>query len=446
MINSYNSYKKAKINWFKEVPTHWIIARLSYYAEVIGGSTPKSSNESYWNGNVHWVTTDDLGKLEGKVIKKTRRTITKDGLANCSASLLPKKSVVISSRAPIGHLGILAIDAATNQGCKGLVPIDNKIDSKFLYYYLLASKTDLQSLGSGSTFTEISSSTLKSYNIVIPELDEQVKIGEYLDHQTRLIDAIIEKKQVLIEKLKEQRQAIISEAVTKGLNPDAPMKDSGVEWLGEIPEHWEISKLKYLLSENLKYGANESALETNSNHPRYIRITDFGNDGKLKNNTFRSLPPEVAEGYLLEEGDILFARSGATVGKTFQFKDYKGKACFAGYLIKASVNKKMLSDYLYLFTKSGIYENWKNSIFIQATIQNISAEKYNNLRVTIPPKDEQQIIIDAVYNKTSSIDLIINKIQNQINKLLEFRQSIISEAVTGKIDVREWEPQVKETV
>lgn len=107
-------------------------------------------------------------------------------------------------------------------------------------------------------------------------------------------------------------------------------KDSGVEWIGEIPEHWEIKRLKYLVKEPLKYGANEPAIEENENHPRYIRITDFGNDGSLKNETFKSLPFDVASEYLLEEGDLLFARSGATVGKTFQFRNYSGNACFAG--------------------------------------------------------------------------------------------------------------------
>lgn len=139
-------------------------------------------------------------------------------------------------------------------------------------------------------------------------------------------------------------------------------KDSGIEWIGEIPEHWEVKRLKWILSENLKYGANESAELDNPEFPRYIRITDFGDDGRLKSDTFKSLPYEIAKDYMLEEGDILFARSGATVGKTFQFKNYEGLACFAGYLIKAKPNSEIAnSDYVYLFTKSSGYESWKVS-------------------------------------------------------------------------------------
>src|SRR5690606_18614873 len=116
------------------------------------------------------------------------------------------------------------------------------------------------------------------------------------------------------------KTAIINQAVTKGIDPDVPLKDSGIEWLGEIPEHWEVKRLKYVVSRKLMYGANESADEEYRENPRYIRITDFGNDGKLKDNTFKSLPPEKANDYLIADGDLLFARSGATVGKTFQFK------------------------------------------------------------------------------------------------------------------------------
>ena len=207
-------------------------------------------------------------------------------------------------------------------------------------------------------------------------------------------------------------------------------KDSGVEWIGNIPQDWDITKLKWLLKDKLKYGANESAELVDKTLPRYIRITDFDESGNIRENTFRSLPNEIAQDYLLDEGDILFARSGATVGKTFQFKNYKGKACFAGYLIKASPNtKKVLSDYLYLFTKSSSYEYWKNSIFIQATIQNIGANKYQYLDIPVPPLSKQRAIADFLNRKTTQIDTLITKKQRQIELLQEHRTAIINQAV-----------------
>ncbi len=167
-----------------------------------------------------------------------------------------------------------------------------------------------------------------------------------------------------------------------------------------------------------------------------LQITDFGKNGKLKKDTFKSLPPEKANEYLLKEGDILFARSGATVGKTFQFKNYKGIACFAGYLIKASPNPELiLSDYLYLFTKTSNYEQWKNSIFNQATIQNIGADKYAYLDITIPKVEEQKVIIDHIHKESDRIDSKIKKTKKLIDLLIEYRSALISEVVTGKVKV-----------
>ncbi|MEL7005531.1 MAG: restriction endonuclease subunit S, partial [Bacteroidota bacterium] len=122
------------------------------------------------------------------------------------------------------------------------------------------------------------------------------------------------------------------------MNPYPVYKDSGIEWIGEIPEHWEMRNLKRIISEPLKYGANEPAESIDKDLPRYIRITDFGENGELRDETFKSLSEEKAKDYLLREGDLLLARSGATVGKSFLFRGYRGKACFAGYLIKATFN------------------------------------------------------------------------------------------------------------
>ena len=237
-------------------------------------------------------------------------------------------------------------------------------------------------LGKWGTQLNLNTETVGDIHIPRPTDSEIEAIVKYLNHKTHLIDTLIEKKQKQIELLKEQRASIINQAVTKGLNPNAKMKDSGIEWLGEVPEHWNVDRLKWLIKERLKYGANESAELDDVSFPRYIRITDFSDEGTLRDETFKSLQWEKAAEYLLKDGDILFARSGATVGKTFQFKDYSGEACYAGYLIKATPNStKIESDFLYFYTKSNCYENWKNSIFIQATIQNIGADKYQNLPV-----------------------------------------------------------------
>jgi type I restriction enzyme S subunit len=212
-------------------------------------------------------------------------------------------------------------------------------------------------------------------------------------------------------------------------------KDSGVEWLGEIPENWEVKRLKFIAFEPLKYGANESAELDDVNLPRYIRITDIDEEGSLRNDTFRSLPEDVAQPYLLKTGDLLFARSGATVGKSFMYKDSWGKACFAGYLIRARINPLLAqADFVSFFTTSSIYWNWLASVFSQATIQNVNAEKYGNLFVTIPPLPEQRAIAAFLDREIAKINILIAKKERLIELLQEKRSALISHAVTKGLD------------
>jgi type I restriction enzyme S subunit len=211
-------------------------------------------------------------------------------------------------------------------------------------------------------------------------------------------------------------------------------KPSNVGWLGDIPEHWMAKRLKFVIREPLKYGANEAAELTDPELPRYIRITDVRDDGSLREETFRSLPQDVAANYLLSDGDILLARSGATVGKSFIYKPSWGVAAYAGYLIRARISNDMNADFAYLFLQSDCYWQWLNSVFIQATIQNVSAEKYANLFIPIPPIGEQRAIARFLDFKTAQIDALIAKKKMLLDKLAEKRTALISHAVTKGLD------------
>ena len=209
-------------------------------------------------------------------------------------------------------------------------------------------------------------------------------------------------------------------------------KPSGVDWIGNIPEGWEVKRLKRCLCEPLKYGANESAEYDNREWPRYIRITDIDQSGTLKEENFKSLPPQVAEEYLLKKGDILFARSGS-VGRTYLFiGDFE--ACYAGYLIRARCNNKLKPSFLRYFTLSSPYISWIDSISIQTTISNVSAEKYYSLPIPLPPLSEQVEIAGYLDKKVGEIDGIIKGYEEQIADLKAFRSSTISEAVTRGLD------------
>lgn len=432
-MERYSEYKDSGVKWLGEIPSHWEVMPIKHISKVNSGATPKTSVQGYWDGNITWVTPADF-KTDTKFVLKGNRNITSLGVKSCSTVLLPKGSLVFSKRAPIGQVSISKLPLCTNQGCFGIIP-NESMNNCFLYYSLAIHAKSFNTLGSGTTFRELSFSAFSSYKISVPPKAEQDAIVRYLDAATSKIDKAIAMQQKMIDLLNERKQIIIQNAVTKGIDENVEMKDSGVEWIGMIPKHWEISKLKYLIDAPLKYGANEASDLIDYSCPRYIRITDIDTNGKLKEETYRSLPMNKAEPYLLKKGDLLFARSGATVGKAFLFEeDYA--ACYAGYLIKAHMDlQKVLPKFVYLYTQTFAYQRWKESIFIQATIQNISGERYANMQIPMPTLEEQNNIIDMLTPKMLRFDSVISNCQRQITLLQERKQIIINEVVTGKVKV-----------
>lgn len=278
---------------------------------------------------------------------------------------------------------------------------------------------------------------MKKIDVPVPTYEEQEQIASKLETECTKVDALIANQEAQIEKLKAYKQSLITEVVTKGLDPDVPMKDSGVEWIGNIAANHSVWKLKFMLSEQMMYGANESGESRSEHSARYIRITDITADNSLKddeNNLY--LANDKAEPYILSDKDILFARSGGTVGKSFMYREEYGRSAFAGYLIKAKCNqKKLIPEYLLYYTQSSLYEIWKNMIFIQATIQNIGANKYSNMEMVVMPIAEQKEIVEYLDDKCAKVDVLIAIKQRKIEKLNQYKKSLIYEYVTGKKEV-----------
>ena len=215
----------------------------------------------------------------------------------------------------------------------------------------------------------------------------------------------------------------------------ADYKDSGVQWVGRIPLHWQARRLKFLASGRLKYGLSESGQCDNPAWPRFVRITDMADDGSLRPDVFASLPPDKAKDHMLCNGDLLFARSGATVGKTFQHRKKWGSCCFAGYLILCRPDTTSVDpDFLYLTTRSDAYSSWIRWALIQATIENVSAEKYANFVLALPPLDEQRAIAAFLDRETAKIDALLSAKERQIEFLREKRMAVISQALTKGLD------------
>ena len=427
-MQRYDTYKDSGVKWLGEIPSHWEMKRWRF---LMSENTTKNTNCKE-RLQLQFRYGDIVRKVNQSEESDVLDTITKYTIVEPDDIMINGLNLnydFISQRvAQVQERGVIT------SAYISLRPTEIA-NSRYFTYFLksMDAKKMFHGMGTGIRLT-LSYNELKNQFIPCPSPEEQTAIANYLDTATSKIDAAIAQQQKMIDLLNERKQIIINRAVTKGLNPNAKMKDSGVEWIGEVPEGWEVRRLKHLLKASLMYGANESAESEDESYPRYIRITDIDEDGKLRPDTFRSLPPAKAEPYLLKKGDLLFARSGATAGKTYLFNE-NIKACFAGYLIKASLKETLLPEYLNYYTKSGIYANWKKSIFIQATIPNIGAEKYANLQITLPSIKEQEDIVKHLDVETGKINQVVRNCEKQISLLQERKQIIINEVVTGKVKV-----------
>ena len=433
MLKPYNTYKKTKYDWLPKIPSTWKQRTLRSMTKI-----SEKRNKDRTDLELLSVYRD-YG-----VIRKSSRT---DNHNVESLDLSNYKYVsngyLVMNKMKMwqGSLGISAYEGIVSPAYI-VCQITESLNSQYLHMLLRspAFKTFYNSISYGVRVGQwdMRYNDFKQLEIYLPPKTEQDQIVRYLDWQTTKINKLINAKKKQIALLKEQKQAVINQAVTKGLDPNAEMKDSGVPWLGDIPKHWEVRKLRTLTRTPFQYGANESGVPHTDANPRYIRITDITSDGSLKNSGKLSLLDSIATPYILDDGDILFARSGGTVGKSFIFMSEYGCSAFAGYLIRFKPNTDVLiPNYIYNFTLGLGYKIWLSQVFIQATIQNISAEKYKNLQIPLPPLNEQVDINNYVKLKSEIYNKTIKIIEQEIELANEYKIRLISDVVTGQVDVRD---------
>lgn len=421
-------------------PLDWKSDRLKDVAVVNGASLPANTDPDYTFDYLEISNVDYHGVVNPHAIERLR---FEDAPSRARRRVV-RGSTVVSSVRPnlqaVAYVGDGRSDLVCSTGFNVVQPIASKLHEKFAYYALVseAGRQHFEATAKGVGYPAVDDKDFNALEVPLPPLAEQERIAAYLDASCAAIDAAMAAKRRQIETLDALRRLTITRAITQGLDAGVSLKDSGQQWLGHIPVHWSAPCLKRLLIEPLTYGLNEAAELQDRELPRYLRITDFDDDGALRDDTFRSLPREIAREAPLAANDVLFARSGATVGKTFMFRNYAGEACFAGYLIRARTAPWILNSlFLYLFTKTTAYEAWKNLIFTQATIQNISAVKYNYLAVPLPPLAEQEKICEFVEARNAAFARLTTSIARQIDTLVSYRKSLIHECVTGQRRVTE---------
>ncbi|MEM7421601.1 MAG: restriction endonuclease subunit S [Pseudomonadota bacterium] len=420
---AYPEYKDSGIEWVGDIPVSWEMWKLSHaYSEIGSGTTPPSTSEQWFGGDIPWVTT---GELRESVIKVTNKKVSKNSIETFSAlRVYPIGSVAMAMYgATIGRLGIFGVNATTNQACCVMTKSD-VIYNKYLYYWLWAFRQDIINLSSGGGQPNINQEKVASLKISAPEFTEQTQIANFLDHETAKIDTLIEKQQQLIKLLKEKRQAVISHAVTKGLNSNAPMKDSGVEWVGEVPEHWIVKKLKY---------ACELISEKVSTEQKNVIALENIESWSGKYITTSSIYSGEDVGFVKD--DILFGKLRPYLAKVFQAK---GEGVAFGDLIVFRPLDLLSEFCFYLMISEGFITTVDSSTY-GSKMPRASTEFIAEMFVLVPPQKEQVEIAQHIQSILTKYDKIESEAIKTIRLMQERRTALISAAVTGKIDVRNWE-------
>jgi type I restriction enzyme, S subunit len=433
-MKPYAEYKDSGVEWIGEIPSHWDRSKVSWSFSSIGsGTTPKSDNADYYDdGFIDWVITGDLN--DG-LLTTTSKKITQKAVDECSAlKLFPKGTLLVAMYgATIGKIAIMDFDGYTNQACCAIAD-SQKVLTKTAYYWFLANKQNIINMSYGGGQPNINQDIVKALKIVFPSTDEQQAIADFLDDKTANIDKLIDTKRKQIELLKEQRTAVINQAVTKGLDPNAEMKDSGIEWLGDIPKHWKVKKLKYSSS------VNDEALAEDTSAEHEFKYVDIGSVDAVEGITKKELmcfgeAPSRAR-RIVKKGDTIvstvrtYLRAIATIDD-----DEKNLVVSTGFAVVRSkgIDSKCLSYSL----RSPYFVETVVSRSVGVSYPAINASDLGNIKIIVPASSEQQAIADFLNKKTEEIDGTISKAEKQIELLTEYRTALISEAVTGKIDVRE---------
>lgn len=435
----YEEYKDSGVEWLGEIPSHWNLSSLKRCVDGctngIWGSEPEESSD---NTVVLRVADFDRDKLEISEEKLTLRNISPKEREN---RLLRKGDLLIEKsgggdKTLVGCVVLFDKDfrAVTSNFVAKMTPKIN-YESSFLKYafsLLYDGRVNYASIKQTTGIQNLDSDAYLMEKFVFPEKEEQIQIANFLDHETAQIDTLIEKQQTLIQLLKEKRQAVISHAVTKGLNPDAPMKDSGVEWLGEVPEHWEVLPAKRFF----KLVAEPAA--SNNDYELLSVYTAIGvrprKDLEQKGNK-----ASTTDGYWkVERGDIVVNKLLAWMGAV-GYSDYEGVTSPAYDILRATkdINSKF---YHYLFrTRLANMEFKRWSRGIMEMRLRLYFDELGRIFMPLPSKQEQDLIVKKIEKMDNQFDDLIKKSEYNIKLMQERRTALISAAVTGKIDVRGWQ-------
>jgi type I restriction enzyme S subunit len=447
---SYPVYKDSGVEWLGEIPAHWEVKRLKWVVSQIGsGKTPKGGSQIYSSSGVIFLRSQNI-HFDGLRLEDVVYIDDVIDKEMASTRVMPQDVLLNITGASLGRCSIIPSDfpaANVNQHVCIIRPIQKSIQPSFLLSAIASNTIQAQifSLENGTSREGLTFSQIANLVLAVPSnLSEQNAIASFLDRETAKIDALIAKKERLIELLQEKRTAIINHAVTKGLDPTVPLEDSGVDWLGEVPAHWEVKRIKYLAIGQdcgIQMGPFGGMLKDLSVEETGFKV--YGQENTINDDftaghrwiTYKQLW-EMAR-YAVRKGDLLLTRKGS-IGKCRVVPDDVTPGIIDSDTIRVRVNEDQIFKG---FLVRLMHEAWYLQEQIVwnsrgAILTGLNTTTIAELRVAVPPLTEQKEIVAYLDRETTKIDALIAKIREGIEKLKEYRTALISAAVTGKIDVR----------
>lgn len=435
----YGEYKDSTVDWVGPVPSHWGLPKLKHFASFSGGGTPSRDVPSYWNGDIPWVSPKDM---KAEQIERAEESITEAGLENSTSNLVDSGRVLLVVRSGILRhtipVAMNSVPVALNQDMKALTFADGVCIPRFFMRWVQGLNDSLLVAWAkqGATVESIEQSYLADTVVPLPPLEEQVAIAAFLDREISKIDALIAEQEKLIALLAEKRQATISHAVTKGLDPKAPMKDSDVAWLGQVPAHWEVIRVKNVARLESGHTPSKQFPEywedcdipwVSLNDSKQLAAHDYISDTVVRINR---LGLANSSARMLPAGAVVFTRD-ATIGLA---AITALPMAVSQHLIAWCPSERITA--LYLLRVFNAMKPHLDAHTFGATIKTIGMADVKKLVTPVPPLGEQEAITAHIAAETDKLDALRGDAEKAVALLNERRAAFIAAAVTGQIDVR----------
>jgi type I restriction enzyme S subunit len=433
---AYPEYKDSGIEWLGKVPKHWDVMGIKWLSAVQRGASPRPIDDPKYfddDGEYAWVRISDVSSSNG-VLRETTQRLSDLG-SSLSVKLTPN-TLFISIAGTVGKPCITEIYACIHDG---FVYFPNlKLNPKWLFR-IFESGLCYAGLGKMGTQLNLNTDTIGSIRVPVPTSIEIEDILVFLDHETAKIDALIKEQQQLIELLNEKRQSIISNAVCRGLDPNVPMKDSGVEWLGMVPEHWEVKRAKYLGNafNGLTYSPDDVVDEGKG--VLVLRSSNIQN-GELSFTDNVHVNLQVPNKSTVKKNDILIcSRNGsrALIGKNVLIPEELEGVAFGAFMM---IFRGPFNNYLYWVFNSQLFK-FQSSMFLTSTINQLLVQDLYGFEIPLPSIEEQNEIVVYLKQETTQIDVLITESRQLVLLFEERRSALITAAVAGQIDVRNYQPR-----